>query len=145
MTTIVCNRTSMAADRRITNGPMFSTDKLFRVNGSIYGVCDNIEHGLKFIEWRRNTDNKPTFESTTFCALELTGDGRIYWWGPDFVAVPVHEEFYGIGSGAELAPADAYAARGGWLSGRDAKVITYHRQFGEVGRVTINSKMLESA
>ena len=42
-----------------------------------------------------------------------------------------------------LAPADAYAARGGWLSGRDAKVITYSKDFGEVSRVTINSDMLK--
>lgn len=42
-----------------------------------------------------------------------------------------------------LAPPDAYAARGGWLSGRDAKVITYHKEFGEVSRLTINSDMLK--
>lgn len=42
-----------------------------------------------------------------------------------------------------LAPADAYSARGGWLSGRDAKVITYHQEFGEVSRLTINSDMLK--
>lgn len=41
-----------------------------------------------------------------------------------------------------LAARDAYAARGGWLSGRDAKVITYHRDFGEVSRLTINSDMV---
>jgi len=41
-----------------------------------------------------------------------------------------------------LAAPDAYAARGGWLSGRDAKVITYHSDFGEVSRLTINSDML---
>lgn len=42
-----------------------------------------------------------------------------------------------------LAPADAYAARGGWLTGRDAKVITYSKEFGEVSRLTINSDMLK--
>jgi len=42
-----------------------------------------------------------------------------------------------------LAAADAYSARGGYLSGRDAKVITYHRQYGEVSRLTINSEMLK--
>jgi hypothetical protein len=42
-----------------------------------------------------------------------------------------------------LAAPDAYAARGGWLSGRDAKVITYHRDLGEVSRLTINSDMLK--
>lgn len=42
-----------------------------------------------------------------------------------------------------LAPADAYAARGGWLTGRDAKCITYHKEYGEVSRLTINSDMLK--
>lgn len=42
-----------------------------------------------------------------------------------------------------LAAPDAYSARGGWLSGRDAKVITYSRNYGEVSRVTINSDMLK--
>jgi hypothetical protein len=42
-----------------------------------------------------------------------------------------------------LAPADAYSARNGWLSGRDAKVITYDKRFGEVSRLTINSDMLK--
>lgn len=41
-----------------------------------------------------------------------------------------------------LAAPDAYAARGGWLSGRDAKVITYHKEYGEVGRVTISYDMV---
>lgn len=42
-----------------------------------------------------------------------------------------------------LAAPDAYSARGGWLSGRDAKVITYHIKYGEVSRLTINSDMLK--
>jgi hypothetical protein len=42
-----------------------------------------------------------------------------------------------------LAPSDAYAARGGWLTGRDAKVISYDKRYGEVSRLTINSDMLK--
>ena len=42
-----------------------------------------------------------------------------------------------------LASKDAYASRGGYLSGRDAKVITYHKDFGEVGRNTININMIK--
>lgn len=42
-----------------------------------------------------------------------------------------------------LAAPDAYASRGGWLSGRDAKVITYHKKHGEVGRLTINPEMVQ--
>lgn len=41
-----------------------------------------------------------------------------------------------------LAAKDAYAARGGWLSGRDASVITYSRKHGEVGRITLTPEMV---
>lgn len=44
-----------------------------------------------------------------------------------------------------LASADAYASRGAWLSGRDAKCITYHRDFGEVGRVSLTPEMVQAA
>jgi hypothetical protein len=43
-----------------------------------------------------------------------------------------------------LAAPDAYAANGGWLSQRDAKVISYHKHFGEVGRVTVSPQMVRS-
>lgn len=42
-----------------------------------------------------------------------------------------------------LAAPDAYASRGGWMAGRDAQVITYHNQYGEVSRIKINSDMLK--
>lgn len=42
-----------------------------------------------------------------------------------------------------LAAPDAYAARGAWLSGRSAPVITYHSEYGEVERHTISPAMLE--
>ena len=42
-----------------------------------------------------------------------------------------------------LASPDAYAAEHGFISGRSAKVITYHKCFGEVSRVTITPEMLK--
>lgn len=44
-----------------------------------------------------------------------------------------------------LAASDAYAANGGWLSGRSAKVITYHSRHGEVGRITLTPEMVSGA
>ena len=41
-----------------------------------------------------------------------------------------------------LASPDAHASRGGYMSGRDAKVITYHREHGKVGEVVISPAML---
>lgn len=39
-----------------------------------------------------------------------------------------------------LAGRDAYASRGGWVSRRGAKVITYNKSDGEVARVTIRPR-----
>lgn len=44
-----------------------------------------------------------------------------------------------------LAARDAYAAGGGWLSGRSAKRISYSRRFGEVGRATLRPEMVAGA
>ncbi len=48
------------------------------------------------------------------------------------------------GAIAEMHPTlsgrDAYAARGGWVSRRGAKVITYDKVDGEVGRITVRPR-----
>jgi molybdenum-dependent DNA-binding transcriptional regulator ModE len=41
-----------------------------------------------------------------------------------------------------LAARDAYAARGGWIADRAAQAITYHRKYGQVGRVSVCPEML---
>jgi hypothetical protein len=41
-----------------------------------------------------------------------------------------------------LAARDAYAARGGWISEREATAMTYHSQFGLVARNTVTPEML---
>jgi hypothetical protein len=41
-----------------------------------------------------------------------------------------------------LTAKDSYASRHGYISGRDAKVITYHKQHGETARLTINPDMI---
>jgi hypothetical protein len=44
-----------------------------------------------------------------------------------------------------LGAPDAYEANGGWPIGRSAKVITYSKHFGEVGRVIITPEMVMGA
>jgi hypothetical protein len=41
-----------------------------------------------------------------------------------------------------LAASDAYAARGGWMSERQASGITYHSEYGKVGEVIVTPEML---
>lgn len=42
-----------------------------------------------------------------------------------------------------LAARDAYAARGGWISERQATSITYHTKYGQVARNTVTPEMVE--
>lgn len=42
-----------------------------------------------------------------------------------------------------LAAPDAYAANGGWISGRSASAPTYHKKFGEICRAVIPFAMID--
>jgi hypothetical protein len=44
-----------------------------------------------------------------------------------------------------LSARDAYAARGGWIAERAVQAITYHKRFGQVGRVYVCPEMLRAA
>jgi hypothetical protein len=44
-----------------------------------------------------------------------------------------------------LAARDAYAARGGWIAERSIQAITYHKKYGQVGRVYVCPEMLRAA
>lgn len=41
-----------------------------------------------------------------------------------------------------MAAKDAYASTGGWMSDRSAAVISYHREYGEVGRLNVTPEMV---
>jgi hypothetical protein len=43
-----------------------------------------------------------------------------------------------------LAPGDAYAVGGGWLAGRDMKMIVHHAEYGEVSRTTCSVDLLRN-
>ena len=104
MTTIVCTRAGMVADRRISSDVIFLSKKLFLINGSIYGICGDIEQAIKFLDWRRNPDQKPQFaEISDIEILELTPDARMLRWSSELVGVEIDNDYYAIGSGAQLA------------------------------------------
>lgn len=44
-----------------------------------------------------------------------------------------------------LCSADSFSSRSGWVSGREAQVITYHKEHGECGRVIISPEMVSAA
>lgn len=44
-----------------------------------------------------------------------------------------------------LAARDAYAARGGWIAERQVSSLTYHKQWGQVSKITVVPEMLAAA
>jgi ATP-dependent protease HslVU (ClpYQ) peptidase subunit len=93
----------MAADTRITGVPMFQMEKIFRVGQSLYGISGSPEQCLKFIEWRRQPDQKPTFQTNlNFTVLEINPTG-IFFWNEEMQPLPVPGDFYAVGSGANFA------------------------------------------
>ena len=56
---------------------------------------------------------------------------------------PVCEKHPAEHQHSTLAARDAYAARGGWHSERQATSITYHSRWGQVARHTVTPEMLD--
>ncbi len=68
------------------------------------------------------------------------GETRYRYWLTGHIHHDSKKEYPGcmVESFRTLAAKDAYATYGGWRSGRDTKVIVYHKNYGEVERHTIN-------
>ena len=83
---------------------MFRTTKLFRIHGSIVGVCGLMRQCLRFVEWFREPGPKPELsDPAAFSALELTEKGELFLWETEMIAIPIDEKCYAIGSGANFA------------------------------------------
>lgn len=63
--------------------------------------------------------------------------GHLHFWDATETNLMVIEQH------RTLSPKDSYSSRSGYTSGRDAKVITYHKKYGEVGRFSIVPEMFK--
>ncbi len=103
MTTIACNRQTMAADSQISfeDGAKGNIKKLFRVNGDLIGFCGETDDGLAFVDWYKNK-TEPARVSKDFEALVLTGKG-IFLYYKSLVPIRIESKFHAIGSGRKVA------------------------------------------
>lgn len=103
MTTIVASLQAMAADSRVSGGPMFDTTKIRRIGGSLYGGCGTLSQILKMFAWFENPDMVPNWKTTPdFSILQLSPDG-LFVWESEMIAIRIDTPFYSIGSGSEYA------------------------------------------
>lgn len=105
-----------------------------------------VEHGATALFFHHGHKRKPAQVDTVFAAKFREVFGRTkhaYAHLGHMHHVDVKEtNLMIVEQHQTLAASDAYASRGGWMSGRSAQVITYSRVHGEVGRVRVNSAML---
>lgn len=103
MTTIACNKETMAADSQFTEGHLTSHGrKIFQVKGDIAAFAGDQEVGLEFIEWLNGGD-KPELPLEDFEGLVLTKEGKMIYYGCKLRPAPVTESHTAIGSGSHLA------------------------------------------
>lgn len=102
MTTIVCDKKRMAADRRVTCGPYhFPSTKIFKIKGDIVGAAGAGGDCEDFVEWygKRDRVERPThLDKEEFEAVVLTKSG-IYFYDHACVAIKVERDFHAVGSG----------------------------------------------
>jgi hypothetical protein len=113
--------------------------------GSYYAV----EHGDVALFYHHGHKRKPKEVDRTFAGRyrQLYGNTKFAY------AHTGHEHHDGLFSSQlmkteqheTLASPDAYAANKGYLAGRSSKVITYHKNYGEVSRITLTPEMVAHA
>lgn len=68
-----------------------------------------------------------------------------YWWtGHIHQDRKIEEQAVLVESARTLAARNAWAASNGYRSGRDAKAVVYHKDFGEIERHTVSVEMLRA-
>lgn len=106
-----------------------------------------VEHGKTALFFHHGHKRKPTNVDTVFAAKFREVFGRTkhaYAHMGHLHHIDIKEtNLMVVEQHRTLAAQDAYSSRLGWVSGRDAQVITYSKQHGEVGRVRVSSKMVE--
>lgn len=107
-----------------------------------------VEHGLTALFFHHGHKRKPSNIDTVFAAKFREVFGRTkhaYAHMGHMHHIDMKEtNLMVVEQHRILAAPDAYASRGGWMSGRDAVVVTYSKQHGEVSRCRVSSKMIES-
>ncbi len=110
MTTIACNRETMAADSMASvdySGFVYRTRKIHRVPGALFGISGSAGAARRFLRWYeagQDYENLPEFdpESEYFVALKLTREGIFRYEG---ICDPIHvlDDYAASGDGAAIA------------------------------------------
>lgn len=102
MTTVATDGKSMFSDSQQTGSYIDRVGvlKVYKVNGSLWGVCGSVAQWLVFLKWLDGGD-KPT-DLDDFEALQVNDKGKVFNWQRTLQPVEVGTPA-AIGSGRECA------------------------------------------
>ncbi len=103
MTTVACNKDSMAADSQFTSGTLIThSRKIHKIKEDIVAYAGSQQSGVAFIDWLNGGD-KPDVPLDDFEAIVLTKSGMMLYYGEQLKVTSVTEPFIAIGSGSHIA------------------------------------------
>jgi ATP-dependent protease HslVU (ClpYQ) peptidase subunit len=104
MTTIACDKTSMACDSLTDHGNirLLTDSKIVRVRNELIGMAGLKEGSLLFVEWYKGDRKQRPQIKIDFSVIVLNEKG-IFLYQEYFVCIKVRHDFYALGSGAEAA------------------------------------------
>lgn len=112
------------------------------------GMYDCVEHGLTSLFFHHGHKRRPKNIDHVFAAKYRDVFGRTkfsYAHMGHLHHIDTREtSLMVVEQHRTLCSPDAFAAQGGYMAGRDANVITYHKKYGQVGRQTISADMIKS-
>lgn len=105
------------------------------------------EHGKTMIGMHHGHKKKMSEISKTFASMYREIYGRTKYsyihMGHYHHVASKEDGMFIVEQHPTMAVKDAYSARGGYVANRGASVISYHKEFGEVSRVTIRPEMIK--
>ena len=117
MTTIAYRNGVLAGDSQVTDGQIWTADKLFDVSSSagrlLVGVCGDVYAGLVFVEWLKNEKSrKPDIGNEDFEAIVIAESGRVTIWNQSLIGWRPKGKYFAIGSGGPVAMGAMSAGKG---------------------------------
>lgn len=110
MTTIICNKTEMIADRQyVCFGTIHESTKIYKNTLGLLGLAGNTVHFSKIVKWFNDGmdfENLPDVcgGKADWTALYLSSAGDIYTFdSANFFLDKMEDTFFAIGSGADYA------------------------------------------
>lgn len=102
--TVICYKNGVvAADKKSSGWVDFTTSKLRRFNGDIYGLAGSTSRALEVLDWIMEGGDFPVLKEDETVQILKVGPGGIWLYHNTKTPFQVEDDYVAIGSGAQYA------------------------------------------